>query len=58
MNETVLYFALGVLGMACVVLGALLGSAHKRIASLEFELTKSVALFGDRQAGFKRRERI
>jgi len=54
----VLYFALGVLGMACVVLGVLLGSAHKRIVSLEFELTKSVALFGDRQAGFKRRERI
>jgi hypothetical protein len=58
MNETVLYFALGVLGMVCVILAILLGSAHKRIASLKFELTKSVALFGDRQAGFKRRERV
>jgi len=58
MTETMLYFALGVLAMLCVILGALLGSAHKRIGRLEFELTKSVALFGDRQAGFKRRERI
>jgi len=58
MIETLLYFALGALAMVCVILGALLGSAHKRIAALEFELTKSVALFGDRQSGFKRRERI
>jgi hypothetical protein len=58
MSETILYFALGVLAMSTVILGALLGKAYRRIAVLEFELTKSVALFGDRQAGFKRRERI
>jgi len=58
MDEMILYFALGILAMSTVILAGLLARAHRRIAVLEFELTKSVALFGDRQSGFKRRERI